>query len=195
MAPNGDVLLSTQGAVCDGGGAPPFSRSSFSAGGGRKAETQSMTGLQRAMSDLSFELSKEDAAAGCGKLPAVSEVQEARCECCGMSEEFTPAYIRRVREKFAGRWICGLCSEAVKEEMEKKGSRKEDAINAHMSACSRFSRFGRTHPVLYQAEAMREILRKCSSCSWDERRRRLPPAAGKKGGIARTSSCFPAITR
>ncbi|KAH7574469.1 hypothetical protein JRO89_XS03G0300200 [Xanthoceras sorbifolium] len=45
-----------------------------------------------------------------------SEVEVARCECCGLMEECTPGYIGRVRERFQGLWICGLCGEAVKDE-------------------------------------------------------------------------------
>ncbi|KAL0923948.1 hypothetical protein M5K25_004735 [Dendrobium thyrsiflorum] len=184
MAPKGEVAVSSGG----------FSAFSRRFGGRTKAQGQSMDGLQRAMSDLSLELKKEtidDAR----KLPAISEVENANCECCGMSEECTPAYIKRVREKFSGRWICGLCSEAVKEEMEKLGGKKEEAINAHMSVCSKFSRIGRKQPVLYQAQAMREILRRRSSRLGDPKL--AAEAAGKKnkGGIMRTSSCIAAITK
>ncbi|CAA6666043.1 unnamed protein product [Spirodela intermedia] len=96
---------------------------------------------------------------------AVAEVVEAKCECCGMSEECTPQYIRRVRDRFCGRWVCGLCSEAVKEEVEKKGVGREEAVGTHMSVCARFNSFGRTYPVLYQAEAMREMLKRSNSRS------------------------------
>ncbi|KAJ6838925.1 uncharacterized protein M6B38_317725 [Iris pallida] len=184
MAPNGEIL------------AKPFSKSGFV----MPPPRLSTEGLQRAMSDLSFALSKEeilDAAAAAAALPPISEVEDAKCECCGMSEECTPDYIRRVREKYSGKWICGLCSEAVKEEVEKNGGRKEEALDAHMSACVRFNKFGRTHPVLYQAEAMREILRRNSK---GVRAKSSSPrdhkgSVIKKGGIARSSSCIPAITK
>uniref|UniRef100_M0ZZQ5 Uncharacterized protein n=1 Tax=Solanum tuberosum TaxID=4113 RepID=M0ZZQ5_SOLTU len=101
-----------------------------------------------------------------------------------MSEECTLEYVKRVKEKYSGKLICGLCSEAVKEEMEKKngGKKLEEALNEHMNACSKFNRLGRAYPVLYQAEAMREILKKSRDTQ-------------KKGGIARSSSCIPAITK
>ncbi|GLJ51336.1 hypothetical protein SUGI_1091500 [Cryptomeria japonica] len=41
----------------------------------------------------------------------------AKCECCGFKEVCTPAYIAGVRKDFHGRWVCGLCAEAVKEEL------------------------------------------------------------------------------
>uniref|UniRef100_J3LB36 Uncharacterized protein n=1 Tax=Oryza brachyantha TaxID=4533 RepID=J3LB36_ORYBR len=49
---------------------------------------------------------------GGGEVPAapgqeqqlqVVVVEEAECECCGMSEECTPEYIRGVRARFSGR--------------------------------------------------------------------------------------------
>ncbi|KAJ8555502.1 hypothetical protein K7X08_012998 [Anisodus acutangulus] len=154
-----------------------------------------MDGLQRTISDISFELSKEAALTDRDDqnekklLPPISEVEDAKCECCGMSEECTPEYVKRVREKYSGKLICGLCSEAVKEEMEKIGGKKlEEALNEHMNACSKFNRLGRDYPVLFQAEAMREILKK-------SRGKSLSPRDNKKGGIARSSSCIPAITK
>ncbi|KAF9690106.1 hypothetical protein SADUNF_Sadunf01G0161300 [Salix dunnii] len=144
--------------------------------------------LHRAKSDLTFELSKE---ATDINLPPISEVEDAKCECCGMSEECTPEYIDRVRNKFLGKWICGLCSEAVKEEMEKNGGHKDEALNEHMSACARFNKFGRAFPVLSQAEAMRAILKKSAIRA----KSISPKGAQKMGGIARSSSCIAAITR
>ncbi|XP_009618556.1 uncharacterized protein [Nicotiana tomentosiformis] len=156
-----------------------------------------MDGLQRTISDISFELSKEVVISDDNdnkKLPPISEVEDAKCECCGMSEECTPNYIKRVREKFSGKLICGLCSEAVKEEMEKNGGKRlEEALNEHMNACSKFNRFDRAYPVLFQAEAMREILKKNRAKSLSPRD---PMGNGpKKGGISRSSSCIPAITK
>ncbi|CAK9180935.1 unnamed protein product [Ilex paraguariensis] len=154
----------------------------------------SMGSLQRTISDITFELSKE---ASDIKLPSISEVEDAKCECCGLSEECTPEYVTRVRGKFSGKLICGLCSEAVKEEMEKNGGKREEALSEHMSACSSFNRFGRTHPVLYQAEAMRKILRKRSTLEGGRAKSLSPKDNGgqRKGCIARSSSCIPAITR
>ncbi|KAK6782471.1 hypothetical protein RDI58_020267 [Solanum bulbocastanum] len=154
-------------------------------------------GLQRTISDISFELSKEVALVVSDHnnieknvLPPISEVEDAKCECCGMSEECTLEYVKRVKEKYSGKLICGLCSEAVKEEMEKNGGKKlEEALNEHMNACSKFNRLGRAYPVLFQAEAMREILKKSRAKSLS------PRDTQKKGGIARSSSCIPAITK
>ncbi|KAK4730135.1 hypothetical protein R3W88_023123 [Solanum pinnatisectum] len=156
-----------------------------------------INGLQRTISDISFELSKEVALVVSDHntieknvLPPISEVEDAMCECCGMSEECTLEYVKRVKEKYSGKLICGLCSEAVKEEMEKNGGKKlEEALNEHMHACSKFNRLGRAYPVLFQAEAMREILKKSRAKSLS------PRDTQKKGGIARSSSCITAITK
>ena len=150
--------------------------------------------IQRTFSDISFELAKE----GIDNLTLapISEVEDAKCECCGMSEECTLEYIDRVRDKFLGKFVCGLCSEAVKEELEKNGGKKEEALSAHMSACVRFNKYGRAFPVLFQAEAMKEMLKKSKmegrrAKSFNPRDKGGP----KKEGIARSSSCIPAITR
>lgn len=155
-------------------------------------------GLKRTISDISFEIAKEAAATieDPKTLTTISEVEDAKCECCGMSEECTPEYIEKVREKFAGKWICGLCAEAVKEEMEKNGGKKNEAVDTHMNACVRFNKFGRAYPVLFQAEAMREMFKK--NAGRGLRAKSMSPrdkSGPKPGGIARSSSCIPAITR
>ncbi|XP_066372443.1 uncharacterized protein [Miscanthus floridulus] len=188
-----------------------------------KRRRTSSDALQRTVSDVSYELhhhhhqhggvNKQEKKAAEQQQPPpplhpVPEVQDAKCECCGMSEECTPEYIRGVRGRFAGRWVCGLCAEAVTEESEKKkGSGTtltlEEALKAHMGVCKRFNGFGRTHPVLFQAEAMREILRRRAKLGPRSRSsinprevREVATKAGSGGGtgIARSSSCMPFIT-
>ncbi|KAL3744435.1 hypothetical protein ACJRO7_013662 [Eucalyptus globulus] len=162
----------------------------------------SMETLQRTVSDITSELSKEAIREADGEarlLPPIYELEDAKCECCGMSEECTPEYARRVREKFSGKMVCGLCAEAVRVEMERNGGKGwEEALDAHMSACMRFNRIERAYPVLYQAEAMRAILKKSSSSSGGSRAKSISPrdkGGQKKAAIARSSSCIPAITR
>ena len=178
---------------------------------GEKRRRTSSDALQRTVSDVSHELhhphgAKEKTTTAEEKPPQplhpVPEVEDAKCECCGMSEECTPEYIRGVRRRFAGRWVCGLCAEAVREEAGKSGGAPlEEALRAHMAVCKRFNGFGRTHPVLHQAEAMREILRRRAKLGPRSRSSINPRevrdvAAAKAGGagIARCSSCMPLIT-
>jgi hypothetical protein len=197
-----------------------------SGNGDIKRRRTSSDALQRTVSDVSYELhhqhggvnKQEKKAAEAEQqqqqqppppLHPVPEVQDAKCECCGMSEECTPEYIRGVRGRFAGRWVCGLCAEAVTEEAENKkggGTTRtlEEALKAHMGVCKRFNGFGRTHPVLFQAEAMREILRRRaklgprSRSSINPREVREVATKARSGGggtgIARSSSCMLLIT-
>ncbi|EOA34538.1 hypothetical protein CARUB_v10022083mg [Capsella rubella] len=142
--------------------------------------------LHRSQSDISLGFHREEEKGGLG---TIVEVEKAKCECCGMREECTMEYIERVREKFFGKWICGLCSEAVKEEREKRDEDGlEGALKEHMSACLRFNKLGREYPALYQADAMRDMLRRST------RGQSISPKPNKPA-ISRTSSCMPAITR
>ncbi|KAK9280806.1 hypothetical protein L1049_003695 [Liquidambar formosana] len=180
MAPHGEAIVSS------------YSRTNNFC----KPPRLSNDGLHRSMSDISFQLSKE--AIDETTLPPISEVEDAKCECCGMSEECTLEYIDRVRDKFLGKWICGLCAEAVKEELEKNGGKREEALSAHMSACVRFKKL-RAYPALFQAEAMRDILKKSTRLEGRGIRAKSnsprDKVGQKKGGMARSSSCVAAITR
>ncbi|CAN0878173.1 hypothetical protein LINGRAHAP2_LOCUS12333 [Linum grandiflorum] len=185
MAPHGETLVNTNTNTM-------YTKST-------RMTNNNNNNIKRTVSDISFELTKHhQAPAAAPALPAISEVEDAKCECCGMSEECTPEYIDRIRSKFLGKLVCGLCSEAVKEEMAKstnpdKKVGLEEALGLHMSACSRFNKFGRAYPVLSQAEAMREMLKKST-----RRVKSFNPKSGahqKIGGLARSSSCIPAITR
>lgn len=44
------------------------------------------------------------------------DVGFAECACCGLTEECTSIYLASVQNRYGGRWICGLCAEAVEEE-------------------------------------------------------------------------------
>ncbi|KAL6344554.1 hypothetical protein AAG906_002459 [Vitis piasezkii] len=68
------------------------------------------------------------------------EVEFAKCDCCGLTEECTIEYIERVRERYQGRWICGLCAEAIKDEIvrSKRLISAEEALNRHMNFFKRF---------------------------------------------------------
>lgn len=157
----------------------------------QKPSSFSIETLSRTLSDISLELiNQETLISNRSKndLSPISEVEDAKCEGCGMCEECTPEYVKRVREKFSGRMVCGLCSEAVKEEMEKNGGKLEEALCTHVYTCARFNRLGRAYPVLCQAEAMREMLK--------NRAKSLSPrdkssTSQNKSGIIRSSSCIP----
>jgi len=126
------------------------------------------------------------------------EVEQAQCECCGMSEECTPSYICRVRELFCGRWVCGLCAEAVKEEHHRmgRGVPMEDALRIHMAVCIKFNKVSRSSPALYLADAMRELLKKSSQANSLRSNPNSPrDRLVTKNTISRSISCIPAIVR
>ncbi|KAF8647275.1 hypothetical protein HU200_065423 [Digitaria exilis] len=72
------------------------------------------------------------------------EVEDARCECGGMSDSTTPAYIGTVLRRLSWEWVCGLCAEAIAEETVKNGGDRDAALAADMAVCQWFNGFGRS---------------------------------------------------
>lgn len=89
------------------------------------------------------------------------EIQLAKCECCGLKEDCTQEYISQVKENFDGKWLCGLCSEAVRDEVN-RGKKQflcmEEAVKAHMSFCRKY----KSNPAIKVADGMRQMLRRRS---------------------------------
>ncbi|KAJ0982535.1 hypothetical protein J5N97_010790 [Dioscorea zingiberensis] len=90
------------------------------------------------------------------------EIESVKCECCGLREDCTQEYISDVKAKYDGKWLCGLCSEAVQDEVD-RGRRKEcygkeEALKAHMTFCRKF----RGNPAVRVADGMRQMLRRRS---------------------------------
>ncbi|VAI09129.1 unnamed protein product [Triticum turgidum subsp. durum] len=81
-------------------------------------------------------------------------VESAKCECCELREDCARGYIVGVKADFGGRWLCGLCSEAVREEGRKRGM--EAALQDHMAFCAGWCR-GKD-PALRVADGMRQML-------------------------------------
>ncbi|KAL6971557.1 hypothetical protein U1Q18_031235 [Sarracenia purpurea var. burkii] len=89
------------------------------------------------------------------------EIESAKCECCGLKEDCTQEYIREVKAKFEGKWLCGLCSEAVRDEVYRGkktrppfGIATEDAVKAHMSFCRKY----KSNPATRVADGMKQML-------------------------------------
>jgi hypothetical protein len=98
------------------------------------------------------------------------EVEYASCDCCGLIEECTPAYISLVRSRYNGRWICGLCGEAVEEEITRSTDlaiSSEQALERHVSFC----RAVRSPPADHLINAVRNLLRKSRSAPASPRRK------------------------
>lgn len=121
------------------------------------------------------------------------EVEFVICYCCGLSEECTPAYIERVRERYFGNWICGLCAEAIKDEIARTERlvSTEEAMTEHMNFCKKFKSPGPpTDPTILLISAMRQILRK----GLESRSTPSSPTRVPVKSLARSESCFPTLT-
>ncbi|XP_031739702.1 uncharacterized protein LOC116403240 [Cucumis sativus] len=116
----------------------------------------------------------------------VIDVESVKCECCGLTEECTPAYIGRVRERYEGRWICGLCAEAVKDESLRSQSNitTGEAVKRHMKFHKAFkSSIPPLNPTEDLISAMKQLLRR----SLDS------PKKDSSRSLGRSNSCFSAI--
>ncbi|PHT60798.1 hypothetical protein T459_35350 [Capsicum annuum] len=112
-----------------------------------------------------------------------NEVQFGKCCCCGLTEECTEAYIMSVKERNQGRWLCGLCAEAVKDEMlrscssssssssERRRIEKDEAMNRHMTFCKKFR--AKNVPRIEKDEAMNRHMTFCKKF----RAKNVPPNA------------------
>lgn len=129
------------------------------------------------------------------------EVQCVKCDSCGFTEDCTLAYISRVRERYQGRWICGLCVEAVKDEVSRSDRliSTEEALNRHINFCKQFrssslSNEEAEHPI----SAIGRILRR----SLDSPRAVRSNSSGSLGGVervhasslVRSGSCFSSLS-
>nr|AFK35704.1 unknown [Lotus japonicus] len=136
-------------------------------------------------------------------LVAQSDVEFAVCDCCGLTEECTPAYIERIRERYHGKWVCGLCAEAIKDEIVRfeRLVSTEEAMMKHMNFCKKFNSSGPPpNPAVHLISAMRQILRR----SLDSPRVRSTPSSptkktsrairGGSSGLARFESCFSTLS-
>ncbi|XP_004508001.1 uncharacterized protein [Cicer arietinum] len=93
------------------------------------------------------------------------EVECVKCDSCGFTEECTPAYISKVRQRYQGRWLCGLCGEAVKDEVVRSERliTVEEALNRHISFCTEFRSSSTVikkteHPIIVMTRILRRSL-------------------------------------
>ncbi|CAK7352418.1 unnamed protein product [Dovyalis caffra] len=130
------------------------------------------------------------------------EVETVKCDSCGFTEDCTPAYISRVRERYQGRWICGLCGEAVKDEVLRSDRliSTEEALNRHISFCKDFRSSSTPanqteHPIFVMGRILRRSLdspRALRSNSSSV----LPDVDKIEGSsLVRSGSCFSALSR
>ncbi|KAL3840768.1 hypothetical protein ACJIZ3_025359 [Penstemon smallii] len=131
-----------------------------------------------------------------------TDVDFAKCDCCGLTEECTPSYIETIRQRYGGKWICGLCAEAVKDEILRcqKLISPDEAIDRHLSFCKKFRASGPPQdPTVHLIRAMSQILRKSlespkSMPSSPTSRRGISTPDMKGTVLTRSESCIPSLT-
>lgn len=113
------------------------------------------------------------------------KTETVECGCCGLHEECTHEYILQVKHSYFGKWLCGLCSEAVKDKLNIKHPSDnitvmpmEEALTTHKTFCQE----SRINPKLSFTSTMREIAKRSS-----ENRKKNQDFSK----IARSSSCVP----
>ncbi|XP_047062055.1 uncharacterized protein LOC124669482 [Lolium rigidum] len=161
--------------------------------------------------------------AATGPRPAEDEEQEVACECCGFTEECTAPYIASVRARYGGRWICGLCGDAVAEEIGRASPAPlspADALDRHARVCGQGRASAPPSPTPGDDEliaALRLLLRRRLGSPSPPRMVRSTPSSprrdrnaavgsaaaaavagpgaigGGAGSLARTESCFAAL--
>ncbi|KAJ8443382.1 hypothetical protein Cgig2_018815 [Carnegiea gigantea] len=119
----------------------------------------------------------------------VAPIEQVQCECCGMKEDCSSNYIEQVKGIHTGRWVCGLCSEAVKERLTQASPNivMGDALSLHKQFCLEF-KATRMNPKGSLTCAMRDIARR--SCQQRMLTKDKPLMVSK---LARSSSCVPRI--
>ncbi|KAL8137013.1 hypothetical protein V2J09_003014 [Rumex salicifolius] len=159
---------------------------------------------QEALSSSSPSSTKTNTASSTA---APIEIESATCDCCRLTEECTPEYIERIRERYAGKWICGLCAEAVKDEIVRSDRliSTEEALACHLNVCRKFrcSWPPETDPAVHLITAVRQILRRSLECPRGISSTPASPIRGVDSGhdemlkgmaLARSESCFPALS-
>lgn len=124
-----------------------------------------------------------------GGQAAAAEVEFVKCHCCGLTEECTQNYIAKVRERYQGRWICGLCAEAVKDEFcrSRRNISTDEAVKRHVNFCEQFRTSSPpSKPTEDLISAMKQLLRRTLDS---------PKKEGfVYGSMLRSKSCFPSIS-
>ena len=116
----------------------------------------------------------------------IEEVEQEECGCCGLKEECTQEYITKIKNSHSGTWVCGLCSEAVKERLIKDPTTDmEEAVSTQRKFCQEFNN-SRVNPKLSLTCAMRKIAKR----SFENRSTSEGSSTSK---ITRSTSCFPNI--
>ncbi|KAG6471802.1 uncharacterized protein LOC122030126 [Zingiber officinale] len=130
---------------------------------------------------------------------AVVELEFVACDCCGLTEECTPAYIAIVRERHGGKWLCGLCAEAVRDELLRSGLviSTEEAMDRHATFCRSFrsAKAAAVDPSEQLIAAIKQCLRRSLEAPRAVRSTPSSPRTGvglgARSNLVRTGSGFP----
>ncbi|XVF35427.1 hypothetical protein REPUB_Repub18cG0144800 [Reevesia pubescens] len=143
--------------------------------------------LRKVVTDVSSEIGKYIALESNFTVDQEYQVKLAECECCGLKEDCTTDYITRVKGWHCGKWVCGLCSEAVKERLYRAPkTAMQDAVSLHREFCQKFNSTTRLNPKLSLTCAMRDIAKRIHENRGSKNLASAPQ-------IARSTSCFPKI--
>ncbi|KAL8119891.1 uncharacterized protein LOC141660396 [Apium graveolens] len=127
------------------------------------------------------------------------EVKMVKCDSCGFTEDCTPEYILQIRDKYNGRWICGLCVEAVKDEVLRSDGHisTEEALERHNTFCLNFQASSPPsstleHPIFAMGRILRRSLdspKGLRSTPTSPVQRIRPPS------LLRSTNCFSSMSR
>ncbi|KAG8063073.1 hypothetical protein GUJ93_ZPchr0003g17683 [Zizania palustris] len=136
-------------------------------------------------------------------------VEAVACECCGFTQECTAPYMAGVRARYGGRWICGLCGDAVGEELVRAlpPISPGEALDRHAAVCrARRASAPDEHAGDIIAAVRVLLLRRLGSSPprTPPRRVRSTPSSPRRAAdsdsagvsgvtLARTGSCFAAL--
>ncbi|OIW18757.1 hypothetical protein TanjilG_13509 [Lupinus angustifolius] len=131
----------------------------------------------------------------------VIEVESVKCDSCGFTEECTISYISKLRQKYQGRWLCGLCVEAVKDEVVRSNRliTTEEALNRHIIFCREFQS---TSTPLSEKEQPIFVMGRIFRRSLDSPRPLRSNSSGSLPGVhavlapplMRSKSCFSSVS-
>ncbi|XP_065851103.1 uncharacterized protein [Euphorbia lathyris] len=118
---------------------------------------------------------------------SIPSVESVKCHSCGFTEDCTAVYISHVRDRYQGRWICGLCVEAVKDEVLRSNTliSVEEALNRHISFFNKFKSSTPPNETEHPISAIGRILRR----RLDSPRPIRSNSISKRASLFRSESC------
>ncbi|MCL7029158.1 hypothetical protein MKW94_026981 [Papaver nudicaule] len=130
------------------------------------------------------------------------QLELVKCDCCGLTEECTLTYISKVKERHQGKWICGLCAEAVKDEISRSSSSSdetisiEEALKLHMNFCKKFRLSAMKHLLRRSLDSPpSRVLVRSNSSSSSSSSSSTKNSDHNAVHLTRSGSCFSTLAR